>query len=136
MTTSPGDAFDPFETFVQLREGGGAPSVAWTPDFWRKLETRDGDRVLGAKRAVEPADFHVDESEMHPEGDEVLFLVTGDIDVVLEEATGDRVVRLQGGRGCVVPRGVWHRLILRQPSDLLYVTPPRGTQLRPARTAG
>lgn len=73
---------------------------------------------------------------MHPEGDELLYLLSGEIDVLLEESAGDRVVRLRGGEGCLVPRGVWHRLILKEPSDLLFVTPPRGTRLRPARAAG
>ena len=47
---------------------------------------------------------------------------------------GERMIRLRGGQGCIVPRGVWHRLILRQPGNLLFVTPPRGTQLRPVAT--
>jgi oxalate decarboxylase/phosphoglucose isomerase-like protein (cupin superfamily) len=134
MTKPSEQAFDPFATFVQLREGGGATALTWTPDFWRKLQTRDGDRVVGAKRALEPADFHVDELEMHPEGDELLYLLTGEVDVLLEENDGERMIRLRGGQGCIVPRGVWHRLILRQPSELLFVTPPRGTQLRPVAT--
>jgi len=37
------------------------------------------------------------------------------------------------GQLFVVPRGVWHRLVLREPADLLVVTPPHGTRLRPAR---
>lgn len=90
MTRLPEQAFDPFATFVQLREGGGATALTWTPDFWRRLEMRDGDRVGGAKRALEPADFHADESEMHPEGDELLYLLTGEVDVLLEEGDSER----------------------------------------------
>ena len=50
MTRTPAEPFEPFSTFVHLRQGGGATPIAWTPDFWRTLETRDGNRVVGAKR--------------------------------------------------------------------------------------
>jgi hypothetical protein len=130
MTRTPAEPFEPFSTFVQLRQGGGATPIAWTPDFWRTLETRHGDRVVGAKRALVPADFHVDESEMHPEGDELLYLLSGEIDVLLEESAGDGVVRLRG-EGCLVRRGVWHRLILKEPRS-----PVRDAAARHAAAAG
>jgi mannose-6-phosphate isomerase-like protein (cupin superfamily) len=122
---------DLFTTFVQLREDGFGLPVTWTPDFWEKLVTGDRDRVVGAKHGAEPADFHPDEWEVHPRGDELLCLLTGAIEVILEEPDGERVVNLRGGQACIVPRGVWHRLIMRQPSDLLFITPSSGTQLRP-----
>ena len=42
---------------------------------------------------------------------------------------------LRGGQACLVPRGVRHRLIPRQPSDLLFITPACGTRHRPVGTA-
>jgi mannose-6-phosphate isomerase-like protein (cupin superfamily) len=125
-------ALDLHTTFVRLQAGGGAAPATWTPDFWRTTVFGKGDRVVGAKHAERPDDFHVDESEMHPLGDELLLLLSGAVDVVLEEPAGPRVIELRGGRACIVPRGVWHRLILREPGDLVFVTPPKGTQLRPA----
>ena len=131
MTAHARPDFDPFATLVHLRENGSALPVGWTPDVFRRLATGDGDRVIGAKHGAEPADFHADEWEMHPGGDEVLYLLTGAIAVVLDEPAGERTFGLRGGRACLVPRGVWHRLILRQPSDLLFITPARGTRHRP-----
>ena len=87
--------------------------------------------MVGAKHGAEPADFHADEWEMHPSGDELLYLLTGAIDAVLDEPGGERLVALRGGQACLVPQGVWHRLILRQPSDLLFITPAPGTRHRP-----
>jgi mannose-6-phosphate isomerase-like protein (cupin superfamily) len=129
-----GAPFDPHATLVHLREDGRAEPVAWTPDVFRRLVTGDRDRVVGAKHGVEPADFHADEWEMHPGGDEILYLLTGAVDVVLDEPNGERTVRLRGGQGCLVPQGVWHRLILGQPSDLLFITPAHGTRHRPVGT--
>jgi mannose-6-phosphate isomerase-like protein (cupin superfamily) len=111
-------AFDPFATFVHLRAKGEVNPVPWTPGFWRELTTADG----------EPS-----ECEMHPCGDELLYLLSGSVDVVFEEPEGDRAVPLRGGEACIVPRGVWHRIVMHAPADLLFVTPPKGTELRPAR---
>jgi len=135
VTAPPSAAFDPFATLVHLRAEGRAVPVAWTPDVFRALETEVGDRVIGAKHANAPADFHADEWEMHPGGDEVLYLLAGALDVVLEEPGGERTFGLEGGQACLVPRGVWHRLVLRRPSDLLFVTPARGTRHRAVGTA-
>jgi mannose-6-phosphate isomerase-like protein (cupin superfamily) len=135
VSPSPRPDFDPFTTLVHLREDGGAVPVRWTPDVFRQLVTGDRDRVVGAKHGADPADFHADEWEVHPGGDEVLYLVSGAIDVVLDEPGGERRVGLRGGQACLVPRGVWHRLILRQPSDLLFITPAHGTRHRPVDEA-
>jgi mannose-6-phosphate isomerase-like protein (cupin superfamily) len=128
-------AFDPFATLVHLLAEGRAVPVAWTPDVFRTLVTEPGDRVMGAKHAAEAADVHADEWEMHPSGDEVLYLLTGALDVVLEEPAGERMFGLESGQACLVPRGVWHRLVLRRPSDLLFITPARGTRHRAVGTA-
>lgn len=135
MSTSARPAFDPFATLVHLRGEGRAVSVAWTPDTLRTLVTETGDRVIGAKHADAPADFHADEWEMHPAGDEVLYLLAGALDVVLDEPAGESTFGLRGGQACLIPRGAWHRLILRLPSDLLFVTPARGTRHRAVGTA-
>jgi mannose-6-phosphate isomerase-like protein (cupin superfamily) len=130
MNPHPHPGLDLFTTVVHLRADGRALPVTWTPDVWKTLTTGDRDRVVGAKHGVEPADLHAEEWELHPRGDELLYLLAGAIDIVLDEPDGERIFSLQGGQACLVPRGVWHRLILRQPSDLLFVTPASGTQHR------
>ena len=119
------EPFDPFSSFVHLHAGGAATVAPRTPTFWRDLVAGAGDRVVGA--------VHPDECEMHPHGDELLCLLAGAVDVVLEEADGERTVPLRAGEVFVVPHGVWHRLVLRAPAELLFVTPPPGTELRRAR---
>jgi len=124
-------SFDPFATLVHLGAGGRARPLRWTPRVFPRLAAAPGDRLVGAKRAVVPADFHAETWEMHPGGDELLYLLAGTVEVVLEAPGGERRFTLRGGRACLVARGVWHRLRLREPSDLLFVTPARGTRHRP-----
>ena len=68
---------------------------------------------------------------MHPDGDELLYLVSGNVDVVLEEDGREERVELRSGQAFVVPRGLWHRVTLREPSQILYLTPGPGGQYRP-----
>jgi mannose-6-phosphate isomerase-like protein (cupin superfamily) len=74
------------------------------------------------------------EGEMHPDGDELLFLVSGKVKVVLEDRDPPREVELTPGQAVVVPRGVWHRVRLLEPSQVLHVTPGPGGEHRPVAT--
>ncbi len=130
MTTA---ALDFFETFVHLHAGGAITAASRTPTFFRDFVAEAADRVVGVVHGRDAGAFHPDECEMHPHGDELLCLLSGTVDVVLEEPASDRAVPLKAGEAFVVPRGVWHRIVLREPADLLFVTPPHGTQFRPAR---
>jgi quercetin dioxygenase-like cupin family protein len=69
--------------------------------------------------------------ERHPDGDEILYLLSGRIDVILEEPEGERTVAVAPGEAFVVPRGVWHRIDLREPSQLLFITPGPRAEHRP-----
>lgn len=69
---------------------------------------------------------------MHPEADELLVVVSGAIDVLLEEDGAERVVPLTAGRAAIVPRGVWHRLVVCEPGRLLFVNSRTGMRSRPA----
>ena len=63
---------------------------------------------------------------MHPDGDETLYLVSGRVNVVFEAPDFDHV-EMRPGDGLVVPKGVWHRVDILEPSRILYATPgPRG----------
>ena len=70
--------------------------------------------------------------EVHPDGDEFLYVVSGTMELILgdgdERAVGvETSVLLQCGDAYLVPRGVWHRLEAVEPSYLVHVTPgPNG----------
>ena len=70
--------------------------------------------------------------EMHPNGDEVVCLLSGAVTLVLEDAGSLRELRLDAGNSYViVPRGTWHTARVGQPSRMLFITPGEGTQNRP-----
>jgi len=58
--------------------------------------------------------------ERHPDGDELLYVVEGWVDVTLQ---GGERHRIDHGSVYVVPRGVWHRFHAAEPALLLSATP-------------
>lgn len=63
--------------------------------------------------------------EMHPDGDEFLHLISGVVDVEVLSARSRKIVQLNAGSAVVVPRGHWHRHIVKSPAVEIYVTPGR-----------
>jgi mannose-6-phosphate isomerase-like protein (cupin superfamily) len=124
------DVFDLTTTFVQLDDGPAASPVEVDDEFWETIDQRPelhGGRLVGTFHNA--ADWDV--WEMHPVGDEVVCLLSGAIDVVLDEPQGERVVPLEAGQTCIVPRGVWHSAVVHEPGDTLHITRGEGTQHRP-----
>lgn len=133
MTTTheiqPGRRIDLAREVVGLERAGGrarlVDQVAGRPP--RRI---DG-LTIGAPR-VDGDPPHA--GEMHPDGDELLYLVSGAITVTLELSDGTTQVDLGAGDAVVVPQGVWHNVLTREPSQLIHITPgPNGTA-RPLRT--
>jgi mannose-6-phosphate isomerase-like protein (cupin superfamily) len=69
--------------------------------------------------------------EVHPDGDELLYMVSGKITVRLELPEGDRTVDVAAGEALVVPKGTWHLVTLREPGRLVHITPGPNGDHRP-----
>src|SRR5262245_24747277 len=121
-------------TFVHLSNGGEAELVELTPAFWRgDSGGRRYDRVVGIFVFRSSKDLHSTMQEVHRESDELLYVISGAIDAVLEDAGAERTVALAAGDAIIVPRGMWHRLVMRRPGKLLVINRRTGTQGRTAR---
>ena len=126
------EALDLSTTFVHLSNGGDVEPVTLTPSFWRDSTARGlYDRLVGALEFRSSEDLHSSIQEVHPESDELIFLVSGAIDVVLEESGAERAVTIEAGQAAIVPRGMWHRLVMRQPGKLLFINSRTGMESRP-----
>jgi mannose-6-phosphate isomerase-like protein (cupin superfamily) len=71
------------------------------------------------------------DGEVHPDGDELLYLISGAVSVRLELPDGDRTVDLGAGDALVVPQGIWHCITTREPGRLIHVTPGPNGDARP-----
>ena len=68
--------------------------------------------------------------EMHPDGDEVLYLISGRIKVVFTDSA-EEDIDVSPGDGVVVPKGMWHRVDIIEPSQIVYLTPGPNNEFRP-----
>ena len=70
------------------------------------------------------------DGERHPDGDEVLYLISGRANIVfLDSPQAD--VEINTGDGIVVPKGVWHRVDILEPCQIVYLTPGPNNEFRP-----
>jgi mannose-6-phosphate isomerase-like protein (cupin superfamily) len=121
--------FDLQSTPLVLGPQGKATPKEMTPDFHAELD-REFDRFAGY---VLVSQHEFEEAwpswERHPKGDEMVCLLSGDVDFVLRGEDGEQVVRVdRPGDYVVVPRGVWHTVRPRTRSSMLFVTPGEGTE--------
>jgi quercetin dioxygenase-like cupin family protein len=72
--------------------------------------------------------------EMHPDGDEVLYLISGRVKVTLETAPVQEL-GMSPGDGLIVPKGVWHRVDILEPGKIVYVAPDPNNEFRPIEGA-
>lgn len=67
--------------------------------------------------------------EMHPHGDEIVTLISGEITFVLSLPEGEESVTLiEPADYVVVPKGVWHTAKTSVKSNVLFITPGQATQ--------
>ena len=72
------------------------------------------------------------DGEMHPDGDEVLYLIDGKVKIMLETYPVQEF-ELNPGDGIIVPKGVWHRVDILEPSQIVYLTPGPNGKYRPLK---
>lgn len=127
---APRPTFNPARIFLHLDTEGEAHRLDTSQKgFWSTLGERELDgRLVGLVRMSRNTAW-----EMHPDGDEMLFLLSGSMDVVLDRRHEEEVIKLTAGRMCVVPRDVWHRQLVTEPGDLLFATPGPSTEHRGVR---
>ena len=68
--------------------------------------------------------------EVHPDGDEILYVISGSIRVS-GESQPDAPIELHAGDACIVPRGEWHKVHLLKKTQLVHITPGPNGDHRP-----
>lgn len=124
--------FDPSETYVHLSAEGSAEALPGGEPFWSGPPS-ELERV-GTGWLITEFECSSDwpNWEMHPEGEEFVYLLSGAAVLLLDRASGLQEIALTGRAAVLVPRGVWHTAQVSQPSRMLFVTRGQGTQHRPA----
>lgn len=129
MTPDPNHALEPFSLTRTLAALQPDAALQLVP-FSERGRVRS-DWIIGVRTFKDSASVHGSHWERHPRGDEMLTVLQGCIDVVLDTSPEETRLRLDAGHSLVVPRGCWHRLEVAQPGQLLFVTPATDSEHRP-----
>jgi len=119
-------------TFVVVEPDHAAIPVAVTPTIFEELDRRF-DHFKG-RLLVSSFSFESDWGtwEIHPAGDEIVCLLSGDVLMVLDRNGVEETVHLRDpGSFVIVPKGTWHTARTSVATKMLFVTPGEGTQNKP-----
>lgn len=127
---TPSGPFDLTTTYLRLRNDSLVEPLPVTPDFWQRL----GSGALGTFKNERLVTTHTYNkpwtvAEMHPNGDEIVCLLSGSVTFVLETPDGEKTVELrEPGAYVIVPQGTWHTARTHEPCRMLFITAGEGTQ--------
>lgn len=122
------------DMFLHLQDGGRATALPVTPSFWEKLGSGQMPE-LEQGRLISTYTFGEDWAvwERHPAGEEMVLLLSGAAEFLLELPEGLQTVAVtEPGSYLLVPAGVWHTAKTRLPTTMLFITPGAGTEHRAA----
>ena len=131
MSTQP-KAFDLKSTFVVLQPDQSATAVEVTPTLYEDLNKSFQD--FRDRRLISSYSFESDWTiwEMHPAGDEIVYLLSGGAELILERKDFRTSVHLsEPGSYAIVPSGTWHTAKTKVATNMLFVTPGQGTKHKP-----
>ena len=72
--------------------------------------------------------------ELHPDGDELIYIISGKVRVIGESAP-DEPCELGPGEACIVSKGEWHLVQILEPTRLVGITPGPGGSHRPVESS-
>lgn len=129
MQTKP---LDLASTFVVLDPDLAAEPVNVTATIFEELE----ERYEGFSGHLLVSSFSFDTNwstwELHPAGDEIVVLLGGEAEMVIDEAGEEVAYRLtEPGQYVIVPRNSWHTGRTASSATVVLITPGEGTANEP-----
>jgi len=123
----------PQHTYVHLADNGASRTFS-AEAFWQQPEPDANSGQNDQGWLISEYEFLEDwpNWEMHPAGEEFVYLLSGAVELLLERGGAIETIAIAGPGAVLVPRGVWHTAKVRTPSRMLHVTRGAGTQTRPA----
>lgn len=126
--------FNLSSTFIRLRGDVSIEPLSVDDTFWQRISTGQ----LGNFHNEYLVTTHTYDTdwpmwEMHPNGDEIVCLLSGAVTFILEVDNEKKRIELsEPGSYAIVPKGTWHTSNTKVPCRMLFITAGEGTQHRAA----
>lgn len=122
-------------TYLRLRPDTSIEKLPVDVGFWPALvsgQLGDFHREYLVTSSIHGSDWS--SWEIHPNGDEIVLLLSGRATMILEAKDGqhESVPLTATGNFAFVPRGTWHTAKIHEETSLLFITAGEGTSHRPA----
>ncbi|MEN0038157.1 MAG: cupin [Cellvibrio sp.] len=117
------------QDFVVLRPDKTASIEPADSTLYERLDKTYGD--FSGHELISCYEFDSDWTswEIHPHGDEVVVLMSGEVSFILQMEEGETSIKLsEQGQYVIVPKGIWHTAKTAVKSKLLFITPGQATQ--------
>lgn len=120
-------------TYVRIRPDASVEPLHVDETFWQRLISG----ALGTFHKEFLVSHHAftqdwDSWEVHPNGDEIVCLLTGRVTMMMESPGENRTADLaHPGEFVIVPKGTWHTAKVLTPATMLFITAGEGTEHRP-----
>lgn len=118
------------ENYASLETEGAIKTFDGGDKFW-SLSGADLDKI-GENWLI--TEFHFEEDwkswEMHPHGEEIVYLLSGEMDLILEKDGNLQTIELRGKGSVIIPRKTWHTAKVFAPCNMLIITHGKGTEIR------
>jgi len=114
--------------------------IVYSPDKTATIETCDAtlydrlDQNYGGFKGHDLVSCHQFDQdwsswEIHPAGDEIVILLSGEVTFVLQLDQGHQTMQLdKSGMYLIVPRNTWHTARTRVQTKMLFITAGEGTR--------
>lgn len=121
---------NPQESYVLLDSRGTALRLPGGDQFWQLPKAALAN--CGEGWLISEYFFEQDWPtwEMHPHGDEFMYLLSGEVHVHVEGADDVSIISLKGSGAVILPRGMWHTTKVVAPARMLHIARGLDTQTR------
>ena len=116
------EPIDLSQTYTLLHSTGDIEKIQGGEHFWRAPrphQDRAGQLWLLSEHQYE---FDWEDQKMHPAGDEVIYLLSGSMDVILNVGKSATTIKLRTSGVATIPRGIWYTIKVYSPCHVLNIS--------------
>ncbi len=119
------------EDYAVLSKEGGISTLEGGDVFWS--QTPEELDKIGESWLITEFEFDKDWAtwEMHPNGEEIVYLLSGALNLILDKDGEKQTIELRKKGLVIIERGTWHTAKVFEPSKMLVVTYGKDTQIKP-----